>query len=114
MRIQFSFLKACEDPNVWISKKGNGNLPNLLVDKNSVYCIVGKRILFKTEVENLAEAVVGFMATFYLFDYEYPKSTEMAMNVLQVLIFLDTEIPEYIAGPVNGMLEDYRSYTAKC
>ena len=63
--------------------KQAGNVPTLMLDRNSCYVIVGKRILLKLEISLLPETVVAFMATFYLLDFDYPKYYELGMNVLQ-------------------------------
>jgi hypothetical protein len=57
---------------MWCAKQA-GNVPTLMLDRNSCYVIVGKRILLKLEISLLPETVVAFMATFYLLDFDYPK-----------------------------------------
>ena len=59
----------------------------MLVDKQSCYIIMGKTILSKIEVKCLPEAVVAFMATFYLLDFDYSKFFEIELNVLQYFTF---------------------------
>ena len=59
----------------------------MLVDKQSCYIIMGKTILSKIEVKCLPEAVVAFMATFYLLDFDYSKFFAIELNVLQYFTF---------------------------
>lgn len=87
-----------------------GNIPVLVIDKDSVYVIVGKRILFQTEVSNFKEATVGFLASFYLLDFDYTKQNEIGMNMLQYFVFNDTNTPQDIAVPFCGMLKAYKKY----
>ena len=69
-----------------------GNMHVLVHDKESVYFIVGQRILFRTENKELSEATVGFLAAFYFLDFDYPKHNEIGMNMLQYFIFKDKNI----------------------
>lgn len=81
------------------------------MDKENCYVIVGKSILFKTEVSQLPEAVVAFIATFYLLDFDYPKRYEIAMNVLQYFIFEDNNAPKGIAIPFNShLMSSYKQF----
>jgi hypothetical protein len=50
-----------------VHEKG-GNVPALLLDKEHSYVIVGRRILLKVQLNGLPEAVVAFLAAFYLLD----------------------------------------------
>ena len=54
----------------------------LLIDNDSIYVIVGKQIIFQMERGKFGEAVVAFVAVFYLLDYDYPKHWEIGMNML--------------------------------
>ena len=45
----------------------------LLIDQEMVYVIIGKIILLQRSIEDMAEAVVGFVASFYLLDFDYPR-----------------------------------------
>jgi hypothetical protein len=80
---------------VWCTKKG-GNVPALLMDKEHSYVIVGRSILFKVPVNQLPEAVVAFLAAFYLLDIDYFKCHEIGMNVLQYCVFEDMNVPKIL------------------
>ena len=92
------------------SQKQTGNLPVLVYDKESAYVIVGQRILFRTGNKKFSEATVGFLAAFYLLDFDYPKHNEIGMNILQYFIFKEKNIPEDIAASFRAMLKSYKQY----
>jgi hypothetical protein len=94
---------------VWCTKKG-GNVPALLMDKEHCYVIVGRSILFKVQVNELPEAVVAFLAAFYLLDVDYPKCHEIGMNLLQYFIFEDKNVPKDIAVHFNAQLSAYKKF----
>lgn len=78
-----------EDPDVWCGKQG-GNVPVLMLDKQHCYVIVGKCILSKLEVRLLPEAVVAFMATFYLLDFDYPINSMKLEWMCSSILYLKT------------------------
>ena len=53
------------------------NASVLMLDKQQCYIIVGKSILCTTDVSLLPEAVVAFLVTLYLLDFDYPKQYEI-------------------------------------
>ena len=53
---------------------------------------------------------MGFLAAFYLLDFDYPKHNEIGMNILQYFIFKDKNIPEDIAASFHAMLKYYKQY----
>lgn len=105
-------LKNHDDPASWNAKR-MGNVPVITYDEAFWYVIVGKRILLKVEAEKFLEAVVAFLSSFYLLDFDYPTQNEIGMTILQVFVFNDNRIPEDITIPVNGMLKAYRKYKAE-
>ena len=88
-------------------------MPVLMLDKEHCYVMVGKCILSKLEVRLLPEAVVAFMATFYLLDFDYPKQYEVGMNVLQYFIFEDSNVPKDIAQCFNSNFSLYKKFKAE-
>ena len=80
------------------------NVPVLIMDKENCYVIVGRCILFKMKVSQLPEAVVTFLDTFYLLDFDYPKQYEITTNILQYFIFEDGNVPKEIAQSFNSNL----------
>ena len=56
------------------------------------------------------EAVVAYLATFYLLDFDYPRHHEMGLNVLQYYLFQDTNVPNDIAASFNAHLDAYKQF----
>ena len=75
--------------------------------------IVGKKILFTTDVKSIKEAAVGYLASFYLLDFDHPKHCEFGMNMLQNLIFKGDIVPKDIAYSFNGVLKCFKKYKAE-
>ena len=46
-------------------------------------------ILLQVSLECVAEAVVAFLATLYLLDFDYPKQHKYGLLMLQLIIFMD-------------------------
>ena len=64
--------------------------PEMQYDSNdTVYIIVGKMILLQVSLECVAEAVLAFLATLYLLDFDYPKQHEYGLLMLQSITFMD-------------------------
>ena len=106
------FFQDHEDPDVWCSKQA-GNVPVLLMDKENCYIIVGRCILSKMKVSQLPEAVVAFIATFYLLDFDYPKQYEISMNIIQYFIFEDSNVPEDVAQSFSSNLSQYKKFKSE-
>jgi hypothetical protein len=66
--------------------------------------------LLRTDVGKIAEAVVAFLASFYLMDFDYPKQHELGLAVLQVLVFKDNRIPKDISAICSTVLKSYKKY----
>ena len=66
--------------------------------------------MLQTEVAKIAEAVVAFLASFYLLDFDYSKQHELGLAVLQILVFKDNQIPKDISVTCSGMLKAYGKY----
>ena len=71
--------------------------------------IVGNNILFQTEIDKLASAVVAF-GTFCLLDFDYSKQHEYGMLILQTLVFKDEKVPGEIAHVFQEMAKLYGKY----
>lgn len=102
-------FKDHEDPENWCSRR-SGNVPSLVLEKNNCYLIVGKTIVCEVEVAKLNEAALALLASFYLFDFDYPRTQEIGFNVLQYFVFKDTNVPQDIANPFRSALTSYRSF----
>ena len=62
------------------------------------------------KVRQLSEAVVAFMSTFHLFDFDYPKQYEINMNILQYFIFKDSNVPKDIAQSFYSKVSQYKQF----
>ena len=74
----------------------------LLINQEMVYVIIGKIILLQRSIEDMAEAVVGFVASFYLLDFDYPKQHEFGLFMLQRIILKTRQgqvtLPSFLKG----------------
>ena len=75
----------------------------------TIYVIVGKQILSQMERGKFGEAVVAFLAVFYLLDYDYPKHWEIGMNMFQYFVFEDRNPLEDLSVSFNQVLKQYKS-----
>ncbi|XP_033125439.1 uncharacterized protein LOC117123570 [Anneissia japonica] len=96
-------LKDHEDPENWVSRR-SGNVPVLLLDATNSYVVVGRTILTTVEISKLDEALLAFLGAFYLLDFDYPKSHEIGLSVLQCLILLDKETPADLLKTVESVM----------
>ncbi|XP_071949134.1 uncharacterized protein [Antedon mediterranea] len=102
-------LKDHEDPETWASRR-SGNVPVLLLTKEMSYIVVGRAIVATMEITKLDEALVTFLATFYLLDIDYPKAQEVGLTILQQLVLGDTSTPVHLAKAVELSLVDYNKF----
>ena len=86
----------------------------LLFTDETVYVIVGKIILLQVSMECLAEAVVAFIGTFYLMDFDYPKQHEYGLLMLQAIVFMDERVPSDVKSAFEGVAKAYRKYKVDC
>ena len=49
----------------------------MVIDGEMVHVTVGNKMLFSTDIKNIGEATVAYLASFYLLDFDYPKSCEV-------------------------------------
>ena len=81
-----------------------------LIVKCACYLGVGKTILAKANVKEIAQVVVAFLATFYLLDFDYPRNYEIGLSIMQYYVFEDKHVPNDIAVTFNNVIETYQSY----
>ena len=67
-------------------------------------------ILFKIQVYELLEAVVAFLAAFYLLDVDYPNCHEIGVNLLEYFIFEDKNVPKDISVHFDAQLSAYKKF----
>ena len=85
----------------------------LLVDKAKCYLIVGKSILSETPLSLLHEATIALLASFYLLDFDYPRSQEIGLSILQYFVFKDPNVPEDITGPYKSAMKSYCDFKSQ-
>ena len=75
--------------------------------------LFGKEVFLKFKANEICAAVVAFIASFYLLDYDYPSSYMLPLSVLQKIIFNDNQVHPSIQEEVSKALESFESYTAQ-
>ena len=70
-------------------------------------------MLFSTDIKNIGEATVAYLASFYLLDFDYPKSCEVGLCILQRITFQDENIPKDITTSFESALKSFNSFK-KC
>jgi hypothetical protein len=60
------------------------------------------------------EAVLTLVGFFYLMDFDYPKTHEIGLTMIQNLIFGDLRTPADIIGPFKSAKEEYLDYKKSC
>ena len=63
------------------------------------------------KISQLPEAVVAFIATFCLLDFDYPKQYEIA--IMQYFIFEDSNVPKDIAQSFSSNLSQYKKFKSE-
>ena len=84
------------------------NVPLLLIDKTTALLIVGDSVM--SRIPNLHEAILGYIAVFYLMDFDYPVVFELGLTMLQFLFFMDKNIPGDLLASFNMCRKDYDAY----
>ena len=87
-------------------------MPVLLVENTKCYLIVGKIILAEMEATKLNEGVLALLASFYLFDFDYPQFLDIGLIVLQHYVFKDINVPQDVAGSFQAALTSFRKFKA--
>ena len=82
----------------------------MLMDRTQWYILVGKKIVTEVEMEKINECFVALLASFYLFDFDYPRSHDITLHLLQHCIFKDMNIPQDIAPAFQAATKSYKSF----
>ena len=61
------------------------------------------------ERRNAAVALLGFIGTYYILDFDYPQNHEVGLTILY-LFFQDTRIPGHILHPLKSAPDKYNTY----
>ena len=72
---------------------------------------VGNKMLFSTSIENIGEATIAYLASFYLLDFDYPKSYEVGLCILQQITFQDENILKDITASFESVLKSFNSFS---
>ena len=83
-------------------------------EKLTVYVIVGKIILLQVSMECLTQAVVAFLGTFYLINFDYPKQHEYGLLMLQSIVFMNERVPSDVKSAFEGVAKAYTKYKVEC
>ena len=82
----------------------------MVIDGEMVHVTVGNKMLFSTDIKNIGEATVAYLASFYLLDFDYRKSCEVGLCILQRITFQDENIPMDITASFESALKSYNSF----
>ena len=82
----------------------------MVIDGEMVLVTVGNKMLFSTSIENIGEATVVYLASFYLLDFAYSKSCEVGLCILQRINFQDENIPKDITASFESKLKSFNSF----
>ena len=63
--------------------------------------------------QRLLMAVCSMFSYYYLFDWDYPKTHELAFSVLQYFIFGDQKVPEDIMSGLNQFMGSYTDFKVR-
>ena len=88
----------------------SGNIPALLLERNTIYIIIGKRIVSQLEEAKLDEGVLALLASFYLLDFDYPRCHEISLTFLQQCTFKDMSVPTDITASFQLALSNYNDF----
>ena len=90
-------FKESDDLDIFITHKET----RVLISTDEICIVVEGVLLTKLGREQLAEAVVTFLAHYYLLDVGYPPQWELPLTILQFLSFGDLQAPPHIMSTVN-------------
>ena len=83
----------------------------LLVDTTDILLIVTDTIW--CHIRQSREALLAYIGTFYLLDYDYPATYEIGLTMLRFFLFGDKQIPSDQIQPFNSELQEYLKYEAE-
>jgi hypothetical protein len=70
-------LRAC------VHAKRMSNVPALVLYTDMRCLIIGKFIMCKINESKMDEALLEFLASFYLLDFDYPRNLAMGLSIMQ-------------------------------
>ena len=84
--------------------------PVLLVDKEQITLLIGKTIYCRIDRANIDEAIVTYIASYYLLDIDYPKDAEISLTIIQWLLFEHLMAPKDILNEANELYQQFIAY----
>ena len=82
----------------------------MLVSDDEIIILVEGVILSKLAKNQLDHAVVAFLAHYYLLDLTYPPRWEIALTILQFLIFTDLQASPSSMSAVNELWQKLQDF----
>ena len=82
----------------------------MVIDGEMVHVTEGNKMLFSTDIKNIGEATVAYLASFHLLDFDYPKSCAVGLCILQRITFQHENIPMDITASFESALKSYNSF----
>lgn len=78
----------------------------------AVYLVVGKKILCTFECKDISKAIVAYLASYYVLDFDYPQTLELGLSVLQYFCVEDKATPVDVAKSFNNAVAEFNKYVA--
>ena len=100
-----SYFQENDDVDIFVQHK----LTRVLIASDEIIIIVEGVLLCKLESNQLAEAVVSFLSTYYLLDVSYPANWEIPLTMLQFIILGDFQAPTHIVTSVNENWKQFQN-----
>ena len=76
-------------------------MPLIMMDGNDVILLCGKCIINRLPLTEISQAFVVYMSLFNLMDLDYPQSHEVALTIMQYIIFKDKKTPVELTKTVD-------------
>ena len=67
--------------------------------------VIGGNII--SNISNILEAAITYVAAYYLLDFDYPKVHEMGLAVLQYICFDNKEVTAVLLSIFDVVLKGY-------
>ena len=84
--------------------------PLLVVDKEHITLLIGKAIYCSIDRANFDEAIVAYIASYYLLDIDYPKGAEISLTIIQWILFEHLMAPKDILNEANKLYQQFIAY----
>ena len=86
-------------------------MPLILMDGNDVILLCRKCLITRLPLTEISKALlVVYMSVIYLMDLYYPQSHEVALTIMQYIIFKDKKTPVELIKTVSTNWVEYTLY----